>query len=71
MNEDNISNIYDDNFSVLFDISNYSAAFTINKNDYDEENINENDIIIIIQMWKNFIQQNSSSYIRTSLLNSK
>ena len=71
MSEDNISNIYDDNFSILSDISNYSAAFPINNNNYDEDNINENDIKIIIQKWKNFIEQNSSSYVRTTLLNSK
>ena len=77
MSEDNISNIYDDNFSVLSgnsfydNISNYSAAIPINKNNYDEDNVNENDIKLILQMWKNFIEQNSSLNLRTTLLNSK
>ena len=74
MSEDNLSNIYDDNFSVLSgnslydNISNYSPAIPINKNNYDEDNINENDIKVILQMWKNFIELNSSLNLRTTLL---
>ena len=72
-NDDSIS-IYDDNFSVLSEnsfYSNYSAAYPINKNkkNIDEDKVDENDLKLILQIWKNFIELNLPN-LRTTLLSS-
>ncbi len=74
-NDDSIS-IYSDNFSVLSEnsfYSNYSAAYPIyfnnNQKKLDEDEVDENDLKLILQMWKSFIEIKLSN-LRTSLLSS-
>ena len=75
LDNDNDSNfgLYDDNFSILSDdsfYSNYSAASPINKNNFDEDNVDEVNLKLILGMWKSFIEQNKSN-LRTTLIYSK
>jgi len=69
--EDDISTLYDDNFSILSDDPNFGAHYPNNFNfNNDEENVDENGLRMLLQMWKSFISENSEK-LRTTLINSK
>ena len=60
-----VQNIFNENENKLFEINNISSD---TKN--DSEKINEKDCELLIQMWKNFMNLNSSS-IKTTIINTK